>query len=269
MTGDEPVQFLEIDAAGGGEPRRIAYRWLRPAEAGAPGLFWLSGFKSDMASTKATAVVAHARRKGLGATVFDYSGHGVSSGRFEEGTIGQWLDEAVEVFRRASEGPQVVIGSSMGGHIALLLLRRLRAEFPAEDRRLAVLVLIAPAWDMTEELIWGGMSEAARRELMDTGVTYRPSDYGEPYAITRQLIEEGRRHCFGAEPFDPGRPVYILQGGQDPDVPLAHSERLMGFLAGGHARLEVIPDGEHRLSRPDDLARLFGLVDEAVAVARR
>lgn len=268
MTSDAVAQFIEVGGRGDGAPLRIAVRTEPAATADAPGLFWLSGFKSDMASTKASAVVAHARQHGLGVTLFDYSGHGRSSGRFEDGTIGQWLDEAVAVFRQVSRGPQVVIGSSMGGHIALLLLKRLVAEFPDDAGRLAALVLIAPAWDMTEELIWKGMPAEARSAIAETGVAYRPSDYGEPYAITRALIEDGRRHLLARRPFDPGRPVYILQGALDADVPLAHAKALVAFLEGGRTQLVVVPDGEHRLSRPEDLALLFDLVGRAVAEAR-
>lgn len=270
MTGEGAVQFLEVRSAAAEAPvRRIAYRHVPAAHAGTPGLFWLSGFKSDMASTKATAVAGYARMHGLGSTVFDYSGHGLSSGRFEDGTIGQWLDEACSVFRKVTHGPQVVIGSSMGGHIALLLLRKLLSEFPDDGRRLAALVLIAPAWNMTEDLIWKGMGDDARRDVVEKGVAMRPSDYGEPYAITRSLIEDGRRHLLARRPFDAGRPVLILQGAQDPDVPLRHTEELMGYLTGGHAELVVVPDGEHRLSRPEDLARLYELIDRAVAAAWR
>lgn len=268
MTSGDAAQFIELVDGGGRPPRRIAYRSEFATTPDAPGLFWLSGFKSDMASTKATALADYARTHGLGATLFDYSGHGQSSGRFEDGTIGQWLDEAVAVFRRVTHGPQVVIGSSMGGNIALLLLKRLVADFPDDARRLAALVLIAPAWDMTEELIWKGMPEAARREIMATGVAYRPSEYGEPYAITRALIEDGRKHLLARRPFDPGRPVYILQGARDPDVPLAHTQALAAFLQGGWTELTIVPDGEHRLSRPEDLALLFGLVGRAAAAAR-
>lgn len=268
MTGGDAVQFIEVSDGRGDTPRRIACRTIAAAERGAPGLFWLSGFKSDMASTKATAVAAYAQENGLGATLFDYSGHGQSSGRFEDGTIGRWLDEAAAVFREVSHGPQVVIGSSMGGNIALLLLKRLVADDPVAARRLAALVLIAPAWDMTEELIWKGMSDAARRDIMEKGVAYRPSEYGEPYAITRALIEDGRRHLLGGRPFDPGRPVFILQGARDPDVPLAHTQALTGLLEGRQTELVVVPDGEHRLSRPEDLAQLFDLVGRAVAAAR-
>ncbi len=268
MTSGDAAQFVEVGGGDGKPPRRIAYRTEMAVAPDAPGLFWLSGFKSDMASTKATAVAAYAREHGLGTTLFDYSGHGQSSGLFEDGTIGQWLDEAVAVFRQVTRGPQVVIGSSMGGNIALLLLKRLVAQHPEDARRLAAVVLIAPAWDMTEELIWKGMPEAARREIEEKGVAYRPSEYGEPYAITRALIEDGRRHLLARRPFDPGRPVYILQGARDPDVPLSHTQALVGFLEGDWAELTVVPDGEHRLSRTEDLVQLFDIVGRAVLTAR-
>ncbi len=265
MSGSEP-QFLEV-AEGGAAPRRIAY--LAEASAGAPAsLFWLSGYRSDMASTKATALADFARARGYGCTRFDYSGHGRSSGRFEDGTIGQWLAEAEAVFRRATRGPQIVVGSSMGGWIALLLLRRLLRGAPAEAQRLAALVLIAPAWDMTEELMWKKFDARARRDLLEAGVYLQPSEYGEPYAITRALIEEGRAHLLARAPFDPGRPVVILQGAQDAAVPIAHTRELAGFLKGGRVELHEIADGEHRLSRPEDLALLFDVIELLVTGAR-
>jgi alpha-beta hydrolase superfamily lysophospholipase len=214
-----------------------------------------------MASTKATAIADFAREKGIGCTRFDYSGHGISSGRFEDGTIGQWLAEADAVFQKVTRGPQIVIGSSMGGWIALLLLRRLLRDAPAEAKRMAGVVLIAPAWDMTEELMWKKFDAAAKRDLAATGVFLQPSEYGEPYAITRALIEEGREHLLARLPFDPGRPVVILQGAQDAAVPIAHTRELVGFLQGGWAELHEIPDGEHRLSRLQDLALLFGSIE--------
>jgi pimeloyl-ACP methyl ester carboxylesterase len=138
-----------------------------------------------MASTKATALAAFAREKGLGCTRFDYSGHGLSCGRFEDGTIGAWLGEAEAVFRRVTHGPQIIVGSSMGGYLALLLLRRLARSAPEQAGRIKALILIAPAWDMTEELMWKEFPAEAQRELMDKGVYLQPSEYGEPYAITR------------------------------------------------------------------------------------
>ena len=267
MTDREP-QFLDVAAGGNGAPQRIAYIADPPATASGIGLFWMPGYKSDMASTKASALAAFAHAKGYGCTRFDYSGHGHSAGRFEDGTIGDWLAQAEAVFRHVATdgGRQIVVGSSMGGYLALLLLRRLMRESPAEAARIMALVLIAPAWDMTEELMWKQFPEDARLQLMETGVFLQPSEYGEPYAITRALIEEGRNHLLARAPFDPGRPVVILQGGRDDAVPLAHARELMGFLQGGLARMIEVPDGDHRLSRPEDLALLFATVEELAEV---
>ncbi len=259
MSESEP-QFLEIGRGGDGQPRRIAYRVSAPAR-GDMSLFWLSGLKSDMASTKAVELTRFAAERGYGCTRLDYSGHGLSSGQFEEGTIGAWLDEAAAVFTRVSQGRQIVVGSSLGGYIALLLLRHLMQSAPEEAARIAGLVLIAPAWDMTEELMWKQFPLSARRQLQDAGVYLQPSEYGEPYAISRTLIEEGRQHLFAGKPFDPGRPVVILQGRLDQAVPIGHTRKLAGFL-GGNAQLIEIPDGEHRLSRPQDLGLLFTKIDE-------
>jgi pimeloyl-ACP methyl ester carboxylesterase len=262
VTNREP-QFLDV-ATGDGAPQCIAYVADPPASASGIGLFWMPGYKSDMASTKASALAAFAHAKGYGCTRFDYSGHGRSAGRFEDGTIGGWLKQAEAVFRRVTTegGRQIVVGSSMGGYLALLLLRRLMRESPAAAARIMALVLIAPAWDMTEELMWKQFPEDARRQLLETGVFLQPSEYGEPYAITRALIEEGRNHLLARTPFDPGRPVVILQGGRDDAVPPAHVRELVSFIQGGYARMIEVPDGDHRLSRPEDLALLFATVEE-------
>jgi pimeloyl-ACP methyl ester carboxylesterase len=215
-----------------------------------------------MRGTKAKAVAHWAAERGIGALRFDYSGHGGSGGRFEDGTLSQWLDEARAVFD-LSEGELVLIGSSMGGNIALLLLRRLLAEAPQAAARIKGLVLIAPAWNMTE-LMWANLPASARREIEEKGLYLRPSQYGDgPYPITAKLIEDGRRHLFEA-PFDPGRPVRILHGLQDPDVPWEHTLDLVALLTGDWTRVTAVPDGEHRLSRPEDLALLLGLVGELV-----
>jgi len=261
-VSDREPQFLDIGASDGAAARRIAYLHDPATAPGGIGLFWLAGYKSDMASTKVTELAAFACERGFGCTRFDYSGHGLSSGKFEDGTIGAWLEETEAVFTRIASGPQILIGSSMGGHIALLLLHRLMRESPADAARIKALVLIAPAWDMTEELMWKKFPEAARRELMETGIYLEPSEYGEPYAITRALIEEGRNHLLARVPFDPGRPVVILQGALDEAVPIAHTRELLTFLKGGSVKLLEIPDGEHRLSRPEDLALLFATLDE-------
>ncbi len=252
-----------IEVGAGDALRRIAVEAEQRGDGTRPGLFWLSGFKSDMTSTKATAVADRARELGIDCTRFDYSGHGRSDGRFEEGTIGRWLEEATTVFKARTRGPQIVIGSSMGGHIALMLLKRMMETKDAEAARIRALVLIAPAWDMTEELMWKRFPEEARRTLLETGVYLEPSDYGEPYVITRDLIEDGRAHLLGRQPFNPGRPVLILQGLLDSDVPAAHTREITGFLTGGWVEIVEIADGEHRLSRPTDLEALFRLVDRA------
>jgi pimeloyl-ACP methyl ester carboxylesterase len=259
-VSDREPQFLDIGT--NGARRRIAYIHEPAKTPSGVGLLWLAGYKSDMASTKATELARFARENGYGCTRFDYSGHGLSSGAFEAGTIGAWLDEAEAVFLRVTRGPQIIVGSSMGGYIALLLLRRLLRTNAAEAARIAALLLIAPAWDMTEELMWKQFPEDARREIVERGVYLQPSEYGEPYAITRALIEEGRAHLFARAPFDPGRPVVILQGCRDEAVPLAHARELLSFLDGGWARLIEIRDGEHRLSRPEDLALLFATLNE-------
>lgn len=262
MAPNEP-QF--IDVGSGAARRRIAYLQQlgdSQGEGSGAGLVWLQGFKSDMVSTKAAALAEWSTAKGIALTRFDYSGHGQSGGRFEDGTLGRWIEEARAVFEQLTTGPQVVIGSSMGGAIALCLLKRLIAEHPAGAARIKAMVLIAPAWDMTEALMWDAFPEAVKREIMDNGVWLRPSQYGDPYPITRRLIEDGRRHLIGGERWNPGRPVVIMHGRLDPDVPFAHSQALMTKLDGGWARLIEVADGEHRLSRPEDIAQMLQLIEE-------
>jgi pimeloyl-ACP methyl ester carboxylesterase len=254
----EVPEFIEVGA--GGAMRRIA---VRARMGQAPGLFWLGGLKSDMAGTKALALDAWAAEHGRACVRFDYSGHGESGGSFEDGTIGRWLEETVAVFQRFCRGQQVVIGSSMGGWMALLLAREL-AKNPVRDAALAGLVLIAPAPDFTEELMWKGFSPEIRQEIETKGVWLRPSQYGDgtPYPITRALIEEGRNHLLLGNSIDVGCPVRILQGAQDPDVPWKHAFALAHRLPADDVVLTVIQDGDHRLSRPQDIARIIAAVAE-------
>jgi pimeloyl-ACP methyl ester carboxylesterase len=257
MTSSAPTDqpdFIEV----GREPaRRIAVR-ARPGAA--PGLLWLGGYKSDMQGTKAQALADWAARNGRACVRFDYSGHGESGGNFVDGTIGRWLEESLAVFARYCRGPQVVIGSSMGGWIALLLAREV-ARRPGHPP-LAGLVLIAPAPDFTEELMWKSFSRDVRAEIETRGVWHRPSRYGDPYPITRNLIEDGRNHLILGATIDVGCPVRILQGAQDPDVPWQHALRLVHRLPADDVVLTMIQDGDHRLSRPQDIARLLGAVAE-------
>lgn len=257
-------QFIVVGS--GASERRIACLVERPDAAPGPGLMWLNGFKSEMTSTKASALAAFAAKRHLPMTRFDYSGHGQSEGRFEDGTISRWLEEARTVFTAQTQGPQVVVGSSMGGYIALLLLRDLMESDAEAARRIRALVLIAPAWDMTERLMWARFSTAIKQEIEAKGVYLRPSHYGDgPYAITKGLIEDGRGHLIGSRPFNPGRPVHILHGLLDPDVPWEHTLDLDAHLDGNWVRVEAVPDGEHRLSRPEDIALLERIVTEACA----
>ncbi|WJR78357.1 alpha/beta hydrolase [Bradyrhizobium sp. NP1] len=254
----EPPVFIEVGS--GAAARRIA---VRARKGAAPGLFWLGGFKSDMAGTKALALDAWAAERGRACVRFDYSGHGESGGDFAEGTIGRWLEESVALFRQFCSGRQVVVGSSMGGWMALLLAREL-ARQPADAASLAGLVLIAPAPDFTEELMWKGFSPEVRQEIESKGVWLRPSQYGDgsPYPITRALIEEGRNHLLLGSSIDVGCPVRILQGAQDPDVPWKHAFALAHRLPADDVVLTMIQDGDHRLSRPQDIARIMAAVAE-------
>jgi pimeloyl-ACP methyl ester carboxylesterase len=257
QNGEQP-EFIEVGA--GGSARRIAVRARDGHQLGHPGLFWLGGFHSDMKGTKALELDAWAAGHGRACVRFDYSGHGESGGEFAEGTIGRWLEDSVAVFTRFCRGPQVVVGSSMGGWMALLLAREL-AQRPC-DATLAGMALIAPAPDFTEELMWKGFSPAIRKEIETTGVWMRPSDYGDPYPITRALIEEGRNHLLLGSAINVGCPVRILQGAQDPDVPWQHAFALAHRLPADDVVLTMIQDGDHRLSRPQDIARILAAVAE-------
>ncbi len=253
---------LSLGVGEGAELRRIA-ALSRPGE-GAP-VVWLGGFKSDMASTKAMHLDLWAERNGRPLLRFDYSGHGRSEGRFEDGTIGRWLEEAVAVITHCLASRPILVGSSMGGWIALLAARH------EALRALALhplgLVLIAPAVDFTEELMWNKLSPEARREIEEKGVWLRPSDYSpEPYKITRNLIEEGRRHLLLGSTIRLGCPVHILQGMRDPDVPWRHALTLMEHLAGDQSVITLIGDGDHRLSRQEDLARLTAAIEGLAAI---
>jgi pimeloyl-ACP methyl ester carboxylesterase len=236
---------------------------VRRREGGSPGLFWLGGFKSDMRGTKAEALDRWVQENGRAMTRFDYSGHGESGGDFTDGSIGRWLEESLAVFDTFCRGPQVVIGSSMGGWLALLLIREL-ARRRQTDRSVARLVLIAPAVDFTEELMWKRFPPEVKLEIEQTGVWARPSQYSEePYPITRGLIEEGRKHLLLDGMIETGCPVWILQGVQDPDVPWQHTVELTSRFARDDVVLTLIKDGDHRLSRPEDIDRLIAAVAES------
>ena len=255
---DNSLRFLEIGE--GSERRAIA---VREHSGAGPGLFWLSGYKSDMKGTKAAALARWAEDAGRAIVRFDYSGHGELGGVFTEGTIGRWLADALAVFEACCRGPQILIGSSMGGWLALLMVRALRQRQQIGPASVAGLVLIAPAVDFTEALMWKRFPPAIKRELEETGVWARPSDYSpEPYLVTRQLIEEGRNHLLLGGMIETGCPVRILQGVEDPDVPWRHAVELVSRLASDDVVLTLVKDGDHRLSRPEDIERLIRAVAE-------
>lgn len=254
----EAPQWLEV--GNGGERRRLAL--LTQAGSAAP-VVWLGGFRSDMRATKAEALAQWAREAGRAFIRFDYAGHGESAEPDESGddfarwTLSHWLEDALAVIGARCEQPPILVGSSMGGWIALLAARRLLGSALAP----AGLVLIAPAVDFSEELMWAQMPEAIRQTILRDGVWMRASEYSpEPTPITRALIEDGRRHLlFGGE-IRTGCPVHILQGMQDPDVPWRHALRLVEHLSGDPVVLTLVKDGDHRLSGADDILRLRAAV---------
>lgn len=232
---------------------------------GAPGLFWLGGYRSDMRGTKAEAIDAFAVANGLAFTRLDYSGHGASGGDFADGTISRWLAEAQAVFATTT-GPQIVVGSSMGGWLALLLAV---AERKRGSGRVAGLALIAPAVDMTKALMWDAMSRAVQKTLRDVGIYHAANAYGgEPMPITWKLVEDGETHLFGDRLIEPGCPVHILQGMEDREVPWRVAAGLVERIASDDAVLTLVRDGDHRLSRPEDLARLTAIIAGLIAAAK-
>ena len=215
-----------------------------------------------MLGTKARELDAYAQARDRACVRFDYSGHGESSGDFKDGTIGAWLEESLAVIEACCEGPQILIGSSMGGWMALLAARALRQTKANARASLAGLVLIAPAPDFTEDLMWARFTPQMREEIERNGVWYRPSDYGDPYPIMKRLIEEGRNHLLLGGMLELGCPIRILQGVQDEDVPWQHAFKLTHILPSDDVVLTLVQDGDHRLSRPQDIARILAAVTE-------
>jgi len=220
-----------------------------------PGVVFCGGFRSDMTGTKAKALAAWAKEKGVGFTRFDYFGHGASSGDFTDGTMSYWRGDIPHVLDHLCEGPQILVGSSFGGWLSLMA---------ALDRpqKVAALVLIAPAVDMTERLMWARFSDKARAKLMDEGLIYDPSEYDpEGYPITRALIEDGREHLMLDAPIEIDLPIRILHGQQDDAVPWELSLELADTVTSKDVELHLIKNGDHRLSERHEIARLFQLIN--------
>ena len=254
---DRPPHFLSLP-----DGRRIAFRSVPAGVQGADrsALVWLGGFRSDMRGGKACALEAYAESKGRACLRFDYSGHGESNGAFEDGTIGRWLEESLAIIEAETAGPLVLIGSSMGGWLTLLVARALASRGQAD--RLAGMVLVAPAPDFTQALMEPSLPPEATVALAREGRWAKPSAYSsEPTIITRALIEEGRAHLLLSGTVRSHCPVHILQGMQDPDVPWSHALTLVEHMAADPVVLTLIRDGDHRLSRDEDIARLIAAVD--------
>ena len=229
--------------------------WRRVAGNG-PTVVWLGGFHSDMAGTKAQGLADWALDRGRGFLRFDYFAHGQSSGDFLHGTITRWRGDVLAVVDALTEGPLILVGSSMGGWLALLATL-------ARPERVAGLVLIAPAADFTDKLVRPGLTAEARRAIDEDGVWYRPSEYGDaPYPFTKALMEDGARWSLLGAPIGITCPVRILQGSDDPDVPWRHALELAETLEAEDVVYTLIRDGDHRLSRPQDIARLIAAVEE-------
>jgi pimeloyl-ACP methyl ester carboxylesterase len=235
-------------------PDGVALAWAALPGTG-PTVVFLGGFRSDMEGSKALHLRDACAEQGRAFLRLDYSGHGISGGAFEEGTIGAWTEDAALVIQSQAPGPVVLVGSSMGGWIALLLARRWG------EARVRAVIGIAAAPDFTEALMPGEFSEAERAALARDGVLRRPSQYGDPIPITLRLLTEGRNHLLLPGPIPYAGPVRLLQGMADPDVPWKHALRIMEALPGPDAELTLIKDGDHRLSRPQDLALLVRALD--------
>jgi pimeloyl-ACP methyl ester carboxylesterase len=234
---------------------KVAYNRLA---GGSPGVIFLHGLMSDRGGTKAMVLEAHCAARGLGYVRFDMFGHGDSAGRFEDGSVSRWVEDAVTVIDELTHGPQVLVGSSMGGWVMLKTAL-------ARPDRVAAMVGVAVAPDFTEELMWAEMTDAQRKQLMDEGVVELPSEYEGPYRIGRPLIEDGRKNLLLGGPIAIDCPARFIHGQQDTSVPWQTSLRVAEKLSGGDVRLQLVKDGDHRLSRTHDLAAICALVDEAAS----
>jgi len=253
-----------ITAGEGDDARQIAFI-LRQANAGpdAPVLLWLSGYRSDMSGTKAVELDRLAAQTGLACLRLDYSGHGLSGGKFTDGTISRWLEETLAVLMHVNPKRVIAVGSSMGGWIALRLAQELGKI--ADGPKLEGMVLIAPAPDFTSDLIEPHLTKKERASLEERGYFEEKSEYSpEPNIYTRALIEDGRANRVLTGMIQTGCPVHILQGMKDPDVPYAHAMKLIEHLPSDDVVLTFVRDGDHRLSRPQDIERMLSAVSALI-----
>jgi len=250
------LQFLEVGK--GANARQIA---VRHRAGNAPGLVWLGGYRSDMLGTKAEALDEWAETTGHACCRYDYSGHGESGGDFSDGTISRWLEESLAVFDAfCGQGKHILVGSSMGGWVALRMVQELHKR--GESSRLKALLLLAPAPDFTHELMKPHLSDTQKEDLQTKGYMEEPSEYSdEPNIFTRALFEDGDDNRIMTGMVETGCPVHILQGMQDPDVPYEHAMKLISHLPNEEVSMTLVKDGDHRLSREADIALLLRTVE--------
>ena len=254
------LKTQHITVGSGGDAREIA---VRNREGSTPGVVWLGGYRSDMAGTKAEALDQWAAGAGRQCLRHDYSGHGESGGEFADGTISRWLEESLAVFDRFATGPQILVGSSMGGWIALRMAQELRKA--GQGGMLHAMVLIAPAPDFTHELMAPQLTGDQKCQLEERGYMEEVSEYSdEPNIFTRALFEDGEKNRVMTGLIETGCRVHILQGMQDPDVPWQHAMKLAEFLPMENVTMTLIKDGDHRLSRSEDIALLLRTVEGLV-----
>lgn len=251
-SADTPPQFLEFP-----DGRRLAYHKSEaaPENSHLPGVVFLGGFSSDMTGTKATHLDAWAQSAGRAYLRFDYTGHGQSSGAFDEGSIGDWAQDAFDAVTALTEGPQILVGSSMGGWISLLLIKRM-------PERVAGFVGVAAAPDFTEDEMWRWFTDEQKAALRETGRLEVHSDYDGSYVVTPRLIEDGRANLVLRDSLPIGVPVRLLHGTKDIDIDMAVGLKLLGHMDCPDARLTLVKDGDHRLSEPRDLALLARTVEQ-------
>lgn len=220
-----------------------------------PMLVWFGGFNSDKEGSKALHVEEWCKAHGHGYVRFDYFGHGMSEGDFASGTISTWREDGLAIIDEICSGDVILLGSSMGGWLSLLAAQ-------ARPESVKGLLLIAPAHDFTERLMWETFPKEVQKEIMNKRVWMRPSDYGEPYPITRNLIEDGRKWLLGENRIEFAGPVRILQGYKDEDVPYLHAWQLVEQVASKDLTFQLVKSGDHRLSEEDDLRRLTHTLEE-------
>ncbi len=248
------ARFITSSAFGGLDSNRIGYK---QSKGKTPGLIWCGGLKSDMDGSKATALHQWADEQGRAFVRFDYFGHGVSSGKFRNGTVSRWAADTVHVIDELTKGPQIIIGSSMGGWTALLAAL-------ARPKRIKALVVLAPAPDFTEKLMWAGFDDKIRKTIMEDGIYYEPSDYDEPYEISRELILDGRDNQILDAPINIKIPVRIIHGMKDSSVPWQHAVKLVEALTSPDVELNLVKNADHSLSDPADIARMLDVIGKVI-----